>query len=242
MALEERVVASASADVPPVSVATIPAPGNAYWQPAMWQAVHENYLAQASQNRNGIVFLGDSLTQFWGNSTTTGAPGNASWDAYFAPLDALNFGIEGDFTQSILWRVENGELAGHPRVVELMAGINNLLAGELPSDAAAGDAAIVRAIHRVSPHTKILLLDLLPAHESPSDPLRSEIGETNALLQDVATGRNAVSLNLGGALTESDGTFIPGVMEPGDLHLSSAGYARIAPLIDATLLNLLRRK
>jgi len=36
------------------------------------------------------VFLGDSITQGWGN--------NAAWKKHFAPLQAANFGIGGDQT------------------------------------------------------------------------------------------------------------------------------------------------
>lgn len=33
-----------------------------------------------------------------------------AWDTYFAPLNSLNFGIGGDCTEHVLWRIENGEL------------------------------------------------------------------------------------------------------------------------------------
>lgn len=32
------------------------------------------------------------------------------WRELFSPLHALNFGIGGDSTQHVLWRLENGEL------------------------------------------------------------------------------------------------------------------------------------
>lgn len=40
-----------------------------------------------------------------------------AWDTYFAPLNSLNFGIGGDCTEHVLWRIENGELDGvNPKV------------------------------------------------------------------------------------------------------------------------------
>lgn len=42
-----------------------------------------------------------------------------AWDTYFAPLSSLNFGIGGDCTEHVLWRIENGELdAINPKVRE----------------------------------------------------------------------------------------------------------------------------
>ena len=32
------------------------------------------------------------------------------WDQLFEPLCSLNFGIGGDSTQHVLWRIQNGEL------------------------------------------------------------------------------------------------------------------------------------
>jgi len=34
------------------------------------------------------------------------------WDKMFVPLHCLNFGIGGDQTQNVLWRLNNGELEG----------------------------------------------------------------------------------------------------------------------------------
>lgn len=40
-----------------------------------------------------------------------------AWDTNFAPLNSLNFGIGGDCTEHVLWRIENGELDEiHPKV------------------------------------------------------------------------------------------------------------------------------
>ena len=40
-----------------------------------------------------------------------------AWDQYFKPMNAVNFGIGGDTTENVLWRLENGELdALNPKV------------------------------------------------------------------------------------------------------------------------------
>jgi lysophospholipase L1-like esterase len=235
--LEQRSLLSSGPS--PVSV---PTPGNNYYAMPQWLAMHDAYLAQAQhQRRGGVVFLGDSITYLWGTKNQPQS-GTAAWDRDFAPLSALNFGIPGDETQAILWRVLIGELSSRPRVVVLMAGINNLSLGDTPAETAAGDAAIIQAIHQVSPRTKVLLLDILPAHESSADPIRGEIGETNALLQNLVDGRKVFSLDLSELLTTADGSIAPGMLSTDHLHPSAAGYDRLAAGIDAPLLRLLTRR
>lgn len=49
-----------------------------------------------------MVFVGDSLVA---NLQCTDL-----WEKWFAPMHCLNFGIGGDQTQHVLWRLRNGEL------------------------------------------------------------------------------------------------------------------------------------
>ena len=85
-----------------------------------WVARHEGFVAQAKQGGIDILFMGDSITDFWRNR------GSNVWNQYYAPRHAANFGISGDRTQHVLWRMDNGELDGiKPKVVVLMIGTNN---------------------------------------------------------------------------------------------------------------------
>ena len=54
-----------------------------------------------------VLFLGDSITDGW-RDEKDGAP---VWKKYREPKPA-NFGISGDRTQHLLWRLQNGELDG----------------------------------------------------------------------------------------------------------------------------------
>lgn len=48
------------------------------------------------------------------------------WDKYFAPFKPANFGIGGDTTHGVLWRIQNRELEGiHPKLVVLNIGTNH---------------------------------------------------------------------------------------------------------------------
>src|SRR6202051_2635650 len=67
-----------------------------------------------------IIFIGDSITEGW-----LGA-GKAVWEKYYAPRHALDFGISGDKTQNVLWRLNNMQIQGlKPKVAVILIGTNN---------------------------------------------------------------------------------------------------------------------
>lgn len=62
-----------------------------------------------------------SITDWW---AWHGAP---VFNRYYAALGVANYGIAGDQTQHVLWRILNGEVTGlNPRLVVLKIGTNNL--------------------------------------------------------------------------------------------------------------------
>lgn len=73
-----------------------------------WQQRHEGLLAQTENSRGDqkITFIGDSITEGWGGN------GKNVWNQYYAPRHAYNYGIGGDQTQHVLWRIANNEFDG----------------------------------------------------------------------------------------------------------------------------------
>ena len=92
--------------------------------------MHLQFLDLAKKGDIDLLFIGDSITDFWRRPDR----GKAVWDQYFAPLKAANFGISGDRTQHVLWRIDNGELSGfEAKVIVLMLGTNNLSLAQVDS-------------------------------------------------------------------------------------------------------------
>src|SRR5207248_8004812 len=82
---------------------------------------HDGFVAIAKKGDVDLLFLGDSITDGWRGG------GKAVWEKNFAPLKAANFGIGGDRTEHVLWRLQHGELDGiKPKLAVLMIGTNNL--------------------------------------------------------------------------------------------------------------------
>ena len=126
-----------------------------------WRARHEAILRQLATGAPvDLVLLGDSITQNWND------PGfGPTWERFYAGRRVLNLGFKGDTTAHLLWRIENGELAGiAPRAAVLLIGANNF--GHLhasASDTVEGIAAVIGAVHQRLPKTRILLVGVLPS-------------------------------------------------------------------------------
>jgi lysophospholipase L1-like esterase len=201
---------------------------------AAWLARHDEFVARAQQGGLDVVFLGDSITDFF---ATRGAE---AWNRDIAPLGAVaDFGISGDRTQWLLWRVQHGELDGTgARVVVLMIGTNNLGAAT-PQNVARGVAAVVAAVQAKLPGATIVLNALLP-RGTPDDPLRAKLADVNARLQPLADGTRVRWLDAGAGFLASDGT-IPTELMPDGLHPAAPGYEVWATALRPVLQDALAR-
>ena len=99
------------------------------------------------------MWLGDSITQNWEKHGPPDWKDFAPvWDHFYGDRHALNLGFVGDTTASVLWRLDNGEVAGiSPKAVVLLIGANNL--GRVhwgAEDTVAGIDAIVADLRRIA--------------------------------------------------------------------------------------------
>ncbi len=210
----------------PKNLATSPVPRD-----AKWLEHHESFNAIAKTGQAPLVFLGDSITQGW-----TGA-GKAAWAKTWAPLGAVNFGIGGDRTEHVLWRLDNGNFDGiKPKLVVLMIGTNNTGHQGRPQkelnnavytctaqDTADGVKAILAKLQAKTPGTKVLLLGIFPRGATNDDPMRKQNEATNAIIAKLADGQRVHFLDIGKSFLQPDGTLTKEIM-PDLLHLSTKGY------------------
>jgi lysophospholipase L1-like esterase len=197
-----------------------------------WLDSHVQFVKLAHEGGINVLFLGDSITQRWLSV------GRATWNRDFASLGTYDFGIMGDATQNLLWRVTHGELIGiNPKVVVLMVGTNNLSTANA-AQITAGISATTKAIHNALPSTKILLLGILPRGGPEDTALRTESAAINQRLTKLANGGSVRFLDASGLFLGSDGMPRLDLM-PDQLHPSAAGYQAlgqaIVPIVRAML-------
>jgi lysophospholipase L1-like esterase len=194
---------------------------------------HRTFLDIARGSTIELLFVGDSITDGWRNS------GQTIWDQHFAPLKAANFGIGGDTTQGVLWRMQNGELDGYKaKLIVLMLGTNNI--NRNPNDDIVdGDRLIVEEFRKRQPQAKVLILGIFPRGVEPTNPYRASIRDINSKLAKLADNKNVFFMDIGDKFLTSDGTLTPEIM-PDALHPNFRGYRIWADAIASRVRQLMR--
>jgi lysophospholipase L1-like esterase len=191
---------------------------------------HDGFVEIAKAGGVDLLFLGDSITDGWRGG------GKPIWDKYWAPLKAANFGIGGDRTEHVIWRLRHGELDGiQPKLVVLMIGTNN--GGDSAEDVALGIKTIIADIQERSPTSRILLLAIFPRGAKPDARTKNE--NTNTIISGYADNRRVVYLNINQAFLTADGTLSTDIM-PDLLHPNEKGYQIWADAINDTVHQMLQ--
>jgi lysophospholipase L1-like esterase len=221
-----------------------PTPGHFPDHPDAWMNIHRAMLemTKANQGPCDILLIGDSITYGWGNSWDKN-PARQEWQAAFGKVRMLNFGIGGDKTQNVLWRLQNGEGDGiQPRVVLLAIGVNNVWDWSVPAPAVAqGVKACVEELRKKFPAAKILVVPPIPQQEMPDAPNRKRTDEIRGEIVKLKLGAMpAVSvLVIEGQFLGPDGRIDKAIM-PDLLHPNGAGYRIYAEALKPEIEKLLK--
>ena len=197
-----------------------------------WQAAHEAQLRTRGRASAELVLLGDSLARGWFASR--------AFQKQWRQRKPLDLALAGDQTQQLLWRIEHGALTGlSPRLVIVSAGSENLSHGFSPAETARGVAAVLSQIRDRLPDSHTLLLGLLPAGQTSSDPRRAAIDATNAELRRLGGDRITV-VEPGGTFLEADGSLTPSAMTDFE-HPTALGYEALTLTVSLVAESLLQR-
>jgi lysophospholipase L1-like esterase len=173
-----------------------------------------------------IVFMGDSITENWRNLV----PG-------FFSASRLGRGISGQTTMQMLVRFRQDVIDLKPRVVQIMAGTNDI-AG---NTGAASDADIENNVRSMTELAqahgiRIILASIPPAADFPwSKGLNPgpRVVRLNAWLQSYAAKAGAVYADYWTATHDGD-AFRTDLALDG-VHPNKAGYAVMAPVAEAAI-------
>jgi len=198
---------------------------------ARFMELHNKFLDEAKAGNIDLLFLGDSITEGWSGN------GKEVWKERYSDMHAANFGIGGDKTQHVLWRIENGELENiHPKVCVLMIGTNNIGSNSV-ANIAQGVEDIVKTV-RDKTGAKVLLLGVFPRGKTPDAPkdakARAAVAGINEIIAKMDDGKNIRYLDIGDKFLQPDKTISQDIMHD-YLHPSDKGYViwadAMAPLL-----------
>lgn len=184
------------------------------WFDGVWGQRRAEFRQRALGDQGAVVFLGDSITQGWGE------PGK-----YFPKYRCANRGISGDTTRGILYRLAEDVLALHPAAVVLLIGTNDIDIGANPADVADNLKAILTALKNSNAKLPVIVCRVMPSAASLRRPA-AKIQQLNALVDEwVARDPQFIRCDTYTIFADEQGEAKPAEF-PDRLHLNAAGYAK----------------
>jgi lysophospholipase L1-like esterase len=191
-------------------------------------------LPAPAPGENRVVFMGDSITELW---KIEGPDGSFPGKPY------INRGIGGQTTPQMLVRFRQDVIALKPKVVVILAGINDIAGNTGPEtieqieDNLASMAELATANQ-----IRVVLCSTLPAFDLPWKPGLSpapKVDELNEWIKAYATQKGYVYVDYHSAMKDQrDG--LPLELSKDGVHPTPAGYAIMTPLAEAGIEKVLK--
>lgn len=198
-----------------------------------WGVRHRELLTMNRSRAPRIVFIGNSITHYWGGKPAAPiARGADSWDAVLEPLGVRNFGFGWDRVENVLWRVYHDELDGYAaRQVVIMIGTNNLQINT-DEEILRGLRAILEAVRFRQPEAGILVLGIFPRAGK-----EERVAALNRGIASLADSMKAGYADPGSVLLKRAGA-IEGTLFTDGLHPNGEGYRKLSEIIRKLLKSL----
>jgi lysophospholipase L1-like esterase len=188
---------------------------------------HEAVLKTVKEKPPGLLFIGNSITHFWGGQPEAGInKGAVSWNRYFGSLNPVNLGFGWDRIENVLWRVYHGELDGYNAdKIVLTIGTNNLSIGDKDEDIVDGLKHLIKAIQQRQPAAKLFLSGIYPRRD-----MEARIVTVNKKIASLATTMKTIFVNPGILLLKPDGKINEKLFSDG-LHPNEQGYEKLGAAV-----------
>lgn len=187
------------------------------WFQDLWTQKRAAWAARVEADQGAFVFLGDSITQGWGDNLG----GN------FEGMKVANRGISGDTTRGVLLRLDGDVLALKPSGVALLIGTNDLEEKAEPEVIVADVKRILAALKAHNSRMPIVISQVFPSSATMRRPAAS-IQRINQLLVAAVKGDpQVVVLDTWKLFANAEGDARKEEF-PDLLHPNKAGYAKWA--------------
>lgn len=188
-------------------------------------------LAVPTKGENRVVFLGDSITDYWKLAN------------YFPGKPYINRGIDGQTTSQMLVRFRQDVIDLHPEVLVVLAGTNDVagVTGRTRNEDIEANYASMAELARLH-HIHVVFASLLPANNVSSEDAKESyalrppqrILALNQWLKDYCAKNKLIYLDYYSALVDGKGMLKRELSEDG-LHPNAAGYKIMAPLAEKAI-------
>ncbi len=130
------------------------------WFKNLWEKKRTGWAKQVKQDQGALVFLGDSITQGWGDN----------FRGHFKGVKVANRGISGDTTRGVLIRLKEDVLSLNPKSVVILIGTNDLEEKATPEVIAGNLKLIIAALKKHNAKMPIILCNTFPSSATKRRP------------------------------------------------------------------------
>lgn len=176
-----------------------------------------------------VVFMGNSITQGWIDQVPE----------FFAPeKQYVNRGIGGQTTPQMLLRFRQDVIDLYPKVVVILAGINDIAGNTGPSTLEMIEDNIQSMTELAQAHgIQVVLCSVLPAYDfswSPGKEPAGKVIELNKRIKEYANTQGAVYCDFHSALAD-ERNGLPQNLSGDGVHPNKDGYAIMQPIVDQSI-------
>jgi lysophospholipase L1-like esterase len=184
-------------------------------------------LGQPAAGENRVVFMGDSITALW---NIEGAKGMFAGKPYF------DRGISGQTTPQMVLRFRQDVIDLKPKVVVILGGTNDIAGntGPMTLEQTEGNLASMAELAGAR-GIRVVLCSVLPVFYFPWSPSLAPAGKVlvlNDWIKAYATKNGFVYVDFHSAMKDGRGG-LPSALSLDGVHPTAAGYAVMAPLVEA---------
>ncbi|WP_455628358.1 SGNH/GDSL hydrolase family protein [Parabacteroides chinchillae] len=174
------------------------------------------------------VFMGNSITEGWWNNNQD----------FFTSNNYANRGIGGQVTSQMLVRFRPDVINLHPKVVVILAGINDIAYNDyaVPLKNTFENIASMADLAQAN-NIKVILCSTLPAYEFPWRPGVKPaplVKELNNMIKDYADKTGAIYLDYYTAMVDERGGLSAENASDG-VHPTTKGYKIMEPMVKAAI-------
>ena len=193
-------------------------------------------LAPPAAGEKRVVFMGDSITDFWGRR----------YGKFFPGEPYINRGISAQVTPQMLLRFRQDAIDLAPKVVVILAGTNDIGGSLGPVDTEATHANLMSMVDLARAHDiRVVLASLTPVCDyiGPQTDKRpnEKLKEMNDWIKDYAAKNGVVYLDYWTAMLDDKGVLRKELTWDG-LHPNDAGYDVMGPLAAKAIEQALQQK
>jgi len=200
------------------------------WFKNLWAARRTEWWNNREKDKGAVVFLGDSITQGWGNLQTN-----------FPGMKIANRGISGDTSRGVLYRLREDVLDLDPEAIVLLIGTNDIGLDGSPEDVAYNIKLILAAIRSYRPNTPVVLCKIMPASEKVQRPA-DKIKRVNELVDELVKNQPGIIRVDTWSIFADEAGSAKKEEFPDLLHPNAAGYAKWAEALKPAFAKLNKAK